>query len=249
MCKKYQELLFNKRWEEYKQFFQLEIFRYLVMWFSIVPIIAGIIAQLPEPLNIQIGHQVHPVQLTLPFNWQLLWLSSFFFVLALLIYKIYCPNFIHQYNKYSDYAAHNHDPRWLTTQVYDLLEFIGMKQHQKDKFIKRLYDKDYLNEVVDDDENILSHTDPKVESKQTTIRIFYQNKIYEFGMPINSHAEDVERSVFWEVFGSYSATRLWARNTIQVLLLISLILFLVSLLQHIIKGGVFVMHWIGNFFN
>lgn len=73
------------RWEEYQTFFQLIILRYLVVWFSLVPVIAGLVTQLPNPLPVTISDVTYKIELALPFYWQLLWISSFFFVIALAI--------------------------------------------------------------------------------------------------------------------------------------------------------------------
>ena len=105
------------RWEEYQAFFQLIILRYLIVWFSLVPVIAGLVTQLPDPLPVTIMNVTHDIELVLPFHWQLLWLSSLFFVIALAIYKVFCPKFIHKYNNFSDYCKYKHHPKNQRGQI------------------------------------------------------------------------------------------------------------------------------------
>lgn len=235
------------RWEEYQSFFQLIILRYLVVWFSIVPIIASLISQLPNPLPINIMGVPHEIDLTLPFYWQLLWLSSLFFVIALGLYKFYCPKFIHKYNNFSDYCAYKHHPRWLTWEAHRLL--LIADKNQRLKFIERLNTKNYLRTIKND-----VGTDtiecPIVGEQQTTINFRISDTLYQFGMPIISDTpNDSEKDIFYELFGRYSESRPIVRFLIKALLAVSLALFLAVLCQHIYNGSVFIYKWIFGFFN
>src|SRR5690606_38778117 len=86
-------------WQWYKGFFGIIILRYLVTWFAIVPIIAKLFSGLD--LSMKLGSantvEIHS-NLTLPFSLQILWLASFFYVLALLLYHFFCPSFIKKYS-------------------------------------------------------------------------------------------------------------------------------------------------------
>ena len=230
-----------ERWEEYQAFFQLIILKYLIVWFSLVPVIASLVTQLPDPLPITILGVTHNIELVLPFHWQLLWISSLFFVIALAIYKVRCPKFIHKYNNFSDYSEYKHHPRWLAWETHSLLKIANKKQ--KLKLLDRFEKKGYLTEL---ESNIASDLceEPTVENEQTVIEFKLKNKSYKFGMPINNSNGESEKDVFYEIFGRYSESRWFARLLIKILLVISLVLFIIVLGQHIYNGGIFAWDWI-----
>jgi hypothetical protein len=232
------------RWEEYKEFFQINIFRYLVLWFSIVPIIAGFVEQLPSPLPITIGGKTHEIELLLPFNWQLLWISSFFFMLAFIIYIVFCPKFIRKYNSYKDYQALSHDARWIVWEARNLLAKVN--NQQKDKLIERLITKKYLLELTDIKEFIKS-SKPVVKEKQTILYFEHKDKKYKLGIPILGRDDKIEHSekgVFYELFGRYSESKKIARIAILVFLILSFVFFLLVLLKHMYSGSLFIYPWI-----
>lgn len=231
------------RWEEYQTFFQLIILRYLVVWFSLVPVIAGIINQLPTPLPITLMGVTHTIELTLPFHWQLLWLSSLSFVIALGLFKLFCPKFVQKYSSFSEYSSYNNHPRWLAWETHSLLTSANV--NQKRKLVERLNEKKYLSRLeVNLDKDLCDK--PEVKEKQTIIKFRVDDQSYEFGMPIiqTPYDESSEKDVFYELFGRYSESRPGVRVIIKFLLIISLLLFLVVLLQHIISGAGFVWEWI-----
>jgi hypothetical protein len=45
MNNKLKQLFRVKQWEQYENYFQITIFKYLVLWFSIVLILAGVFTQ------------------------------------------------------------------------------------------------------------------------------------------------------------------------------------------------------------
>ncbi|MGB0835570.1 MAG: hypothetical protein ACPGR2_13745 [Psychrobium sp.] len=232
------------RWEAYQTFFQLIILRYLVVWFSLVPVIAGIVSQLPDPLPITINGVEHTIELTLPFHWQLLWLSSLFFVLALGLFKAFCPKFVQKYSNFSEYCSYDNHPRWLAWETHGLLNTANSKQKQK--LFERLGSKKYLRKLDIDLERELCEK-PDVQEKQTLIQFKMNGDSYQFGMPILlSENDQTEKDVFYEVFGRYSESYYPVRFLIKVLLITSLLLFLWVLGEHICNGAAFVYDWITN---
>jgi hypothetical protein len=122
-------------WQWYKNFFQLAIFKYLITWFAVVPILAKILMGIPEKIEIQTAHFFKIVlHIALPFKWELLWLSSLSFVIAFVLYKIFCPRFITTYSSFSDYKLYDHSPRWI---VWESAEVVKNKK-ELPKFFERL---------------------------------------------------------------------------------------------------------------
>ncbi|MGG2296791.1 hypothetical protein ACQUZQ_00455 [Aeromonas veronii] len=236
-----------KRWEEYQKFFQLIVLRYLVVWFSIVPIIAGLVSQLPDPLPVNILGNTYNIELTLPFHWQLLWISSLLFVISLGLYKFFCPSFIHKYNNFSEYSLYKHHPRWLAWEAHRLLRIANKKQ--KIKLIKRLETKGYIDRIEQNIDCDLIK-DPEVKEEQTIIKFKVDNVSYQFGMPINGRNNDeTEKDIFYELFGRYSESWVSIRLIIMILLFLSLCSFIIVLLQHIYSGGLFAYNWLLGFIN
>ena len=232
------------RWEEYKKFFHITIFRYLVLWFSVVPVVAGLVVQLPSPLKFQIDGKAYEIYLSLPFHWQLLWVSSLFFVIALFIYALRCPRFIHKYNTYKDYESFSHDARWMSWEASYLIA--EANDQQKDKLIKRLVTKKYLS-VLTVDDNFSASSEPQVEEKQTVLYFEHNGKKCKLGMPVLVDDEIVqgsEKGVFYELFGRYSESRELERKSIKVLLVLSSVLFLVVFLEHLFYGLSYVYCWV-----
>jgi hypothetical protein len=233
------------RWEEYQTFFQLIILRYLVVWFSLVPVIAGLVNQLPNPLPITLMGVEHKIELTLPFHWQLLWLSSLSFVIALGLFKFFCPKFVQKYSSFSEYSSYNNHPRWLTWETHRLLKAANEKQ--KSKLVERLKAKKYVTKLESNIDKDLCDS-PIVKEKQTVLQFKVDDESYEFGMPIlpNTDNQESEKDVFYELFGRYSESHYAVRVIIKVLLIFSLVLFLCVLIEHILNGAVFVWEWISG---
>lgn len=233
----------NWRWENYLNFFNIQIFRYLILWFSIVPIIAGITNQLPDPLSLAIGNDVHKIRLVLPFTWQLLWLSSLSFVISFVIYKFMCPDFILKYNSYSDYKARSHDRRWLSWEAYYMWRELDVEQ--KNKFVKVVIEKKFA-EKVHEAVSAESFNKPVVGGRQTIFYFSHNSENYKIALPsiIDGADHEVEQcGLFYEIFGRYTSSKIFARLFIFILLLLSLVLFSLAFIQHIVAGAKLVLAW------
>lgn len=223
------------RWEKYKGFFQVTVFRYLVLWFSIVPIVVTLLEGFQKPLVLMWNNQKIVLQLTLPFSWQLLWLSSLLFFIALALYHWWCPPFIKKYNQFSEYQSYANDPRWLAWEAKHVAEDPSLVA----KFTQRLTTKKFLK-VLPDDVSWDLNDNPTVEEQQTTLRFQSEGKKYALSTPIldqnNQPRADAEKGIFWEIFGRFSESKYSARLTILIFLILSSICFLVVLCQHIVFG-------------
>src|SRR5688572_30240002 len=101
-------------WQWYKDFFNVTVLRYLVTWFAIVPIAASFITNFKPHLKYKDLFEVDFLADTsLPLGLKVLWLSSLFFVIALLLYQWHCPGFIKTYSSFGDYKRHQHSSRWI----------------------------------------------------------------------------------------------------------------------------------------
>jgi len=224
-------------WQWFRDFFNVTIFRYFVTWFALVPVFAKILEKLPKEISIPLRDNIYTITLELPFKWEILWFSSLSFVTAFILYKIFVPKYITKYFSLKYYKEFEHSPRWLVWEAEILIE----SKTDLSKFIKRMKDKKY----------IIDHPDPsnyekgvKVEEKQTKLSFEYENKMYEFALPIlanNQNEDEIKttiaiREIFWEIFGRFSSSNLFIRGVIQLLLIISLVTFAIPFIQSIISG-------------
>jgi hypothetical protein len=221
-------------WQWQKGFFGAIVLRYLVTWFAIVPIIAKMFDSLH--FHISSGKEINfdfQSNVQLPFSLEMLWLSSLFFVVALLIYQIACPSFIKKYSSFGDYKKHLHSPRWIIHESLDILN----NANQLPKLFERMSTKEYLKPIEESiDENRV-----EVEKHQTVAYFKYKSKSYSIGLPVlksdmsvdQAGTELAELELFWEIFGRFSSSRSPWRQTIVILLIISGALFLYTLFEHI----------------
>lgn len=243
--KKYSEEKHWVHWQWYKSLFSIVIFRYFVTFFSIIPLLAKLLSQVPSKFKLTIGEEIYNVNLTLPFSWELLWVSAFLYTLSYVLYLVFCPRFIKTYNSYSEYNSHGHSPRWLVWLAKDIVN----DKHQVSKFFERMNEKKYLNNenIHSKDENL-----PRVsvENKQTTLRFLFSGKVYKFSMPILNNQKEIDSSatstadkeIFWEIFGRFASSKFGIRITIMFLLSISTILFSFVLIQNILEALFFILN-------
>jgi len=223
------------RWERYKGFFQTATVRYLIVWFTIVPIVATLLAGIPRPLPFERSGHTVSLDLDLPFSWEVLWLSSFFFFIGLVLYHLRCPAFVRRYNQFSDYLACAHDAGWLCQEARAVV-------HDKalvGTFSERLLAKKYAH-LLPPAAKWNETENPTIEEKQTKLRFRRGNDKLVLAMPVLDAAGHVdpeaERGLFWEIFGLFSGSRPASRAVVLVLLLASLVCFMFVLLQHIAYG-------------
>lgn len=244
----------NTHWQQYKQLFQISVLRYLVSWFAFVPIVASLFSLIPQKIQIKILNNSieYFISLKLPFDWKLLWLSSFFFVTAFLLRLIFCPSFVRKYNSYREYKNQENSPRYIVWEARKCL----IKKNPK--FIERLLKKKYFEEVPQ--ETFIQklaefHRKPcqkanreieyfaLVEESQTSLFYRFRDACYKLSMPQmregNTDFEKTdyyEKDLFWEIFGNYSSAKPLIRFLVSLFLFISAILFSIVLLQNIING-------------
>src|SRR4051794_14633667 len=90
-------------WQVFRDLFSIQILKYFVVWFSIVPIAVYVLQGVPENVRIFVTSD-QPISFTLglPFNWVVLWLASLAYTAALVIYKVFCPTLISRYHNFGE---------------------------------------------------------------------------------------------------------------------------------------------------
>ncbi|MGH1385955.1 hypothetical protein [Kordia sp.] len=226
-------------WQWFRDFFKITIFKYFVTWFALVPIFAKLSQYLPKVIRIQLSHyESYCINLSLPFKWEILWISSLLFVIAYILYLSFAPTFVKRYFSLKDYRDYEHSPRWI---VWESQKLIKSDYVDLDKFIGRMVKKEYVYKV--DDKSSFEDKKVIVDKKQTHLMFIYKNEKYKFSMPIlidnneDKHLTEIAvREIFWEVFARFSASKFGVRFAIQSFLIASLITFSIPLIQSIISG-------------
>ncbi len=136
-------------WQWYKFFFSLNYLRYFGTWFAISPIIATLTENSSRANRLCVDNICIEYSVSLPFSWWLLWLGSLFFIVAFALYQYFCPKFIKDYSSYADYDQSRHSPRWAAWEALYLIEDAARspKAYDVDKFIGRLLEKKYAQEI------------------------------------------------------------------------------------------------------
>jgi hypothetical protein len=203
-------------------------------------LVASLLSGLKTPLAIHVGAQEFTLALALPFSWQLLWVSSMFFFVALVIYHWRCPAFVKKYHNFSEYQEYGHDPRWLAHEV----KFLAADKKDLSDFTATLLTKGFAMATTDP---IATGKNPSVEAEQTVFRYINDKRTIVVATPVKKGeavVPDAERGLFWEIFASFSGSRPLSRLAILILLGLSAICFVYVLGEHVIQGFRYVSDWL-----
>lgn len=122
-----------------------------------------------------------------------------------------------------------------------------VEKKQKSKFINVMFDKKKLLERVTGEFDRSLLTQPNIQEDSTVSYFEHGNQVYKLAFPMGNGpeaSEDIQKGVFYEIFGRYSASNEISRWIVWILLLVSLGLFIIVLIQHVCTGGVYVLRWI-----
>lgn len=223
-------------WQWYRDFFALSYLRYMVGWFSIVPLMALVLGNIPETVQLTFTEPPTPLYIRLPFSWQILWAGSFCFFLAYLIYQFRVPTFVRRYHSLDDYKDKGHSPRWISWESKDVYEW----DIDKAKFVDRLQKKGYLHTSLSGD---IKSPEVVVIGPTTEFRFTHDGTHYVLSMPIvdDKGIEDEDataiavREIFWEIFGRYADSRLPERIVIKFLLVMAGLCVAIVVIEHIVN--------------
>lgn len=70
------------------------------IWLIIVPVAAKAASGLSESLSFEVGGATHSISLTLPFSWQIFFLSALIFVIGNILFVVFSPKFIQLYSDF-----------------------------------------------------------------------------------------------------------------------------------------------------
>ena len=216
---------YKSHWQNLRFFFSLTAVKFFVTWFAIAPIFVKVLEKLPPEIAVSINEKSYSIVLQLPFSWVLLWVASFVFTIALLIYYIRCPDFIKTNPSFSVFKDEQHSPRWLCWLLY----YSWTGSAQQEKLAERLTEKRLAERVYDLDENYFK---PQVEQRGTVWRFSHNSETYEVCIPTDLD-EETQREYFWEIFGRWSSSQPRVRTVIWMLILVAIVIVLYVVYENI----------------
>lgn len=207
-------------WQWYKEVFNQIIFKFFASFVSFLPLVAEVF----NPKNKEGATLNIEAQLKNVIAWQPLWFASILYIGAYILYIVFCPKYIKEYNNYKSYKDFLHSPRWIVW----LSQKIILDKKEFKKFMDRLATKKYLKQIP---VNTTIDNGIVVDTDQTILTLTFENKKYQIAMPILSDGildkeatENAEREIFWEIFGRYSSKFPVIRGLMITMLTISALL-------------------------
>ncbi|SEE28944.1 hypothetical protein SAMN04487765_2021 [Tenacibaculum sp. MAR_2010_89] len=178
----------------------------------IVPILLSI-------LNMEIlGDLQLPFQL--PFTLWLSWISAILYLIALTIYRIYCPKFIQEYRDFGQFFKRVHSHRWIVWEFY-----YNILKYETWELLRESYDKNIStvtkDEVLDNYfnsnnliENKVEMQKPKVEGRDIVLPFRLENnKNYLLKISEDDNKlDEKEKELFWMLYTSLTKQNEKART-------------------------------------
>jgi len=93
-------------WSNIKTLGNSKIVKSSYLWIVIVPILAKTLDKLNEVITINVFGAQISLNFTLPFTWKIFFFASLFFALGQLIFNIYCPPIIKNFQSFTDFQKH-----------------------------------------------------------------------------------------------------------------------------------------------
>ncbi len=114
---------FSLTWRKLVAILDTKFFASIYLWFFAIPILAKICAQFNNTITIYPfgSKEGLIITLELPFDWYILYFASFMFLLARLIYSMFCPVFLREFHNAGDAIAKGITVQQIIEQSSDFL--------------------------------------------------------------------------------------------------------------------------------
>lgn len=117
-------------WSFFSRVGNSKLLRELSRWFVLVPIMARMLVTLTREL-IQIPKLQFVSHFTLPFDWQLLYYSAFFFMLGGLVYEVRAPRIVKDFSSFFNFKRSMPSVSDLTDYFLEVGKFGKRKEEEK----------------------------------------------------------------------------------------------------------------------
>lgn len=226
-------MTFVRDWQFLRAFFGFHYFRYLVLWFAIVPVALSILRDVPNEIWLSIGPVPIKINTSLPFNWLFLWMCAVIYIVAWSIYLWRAPRFVKHYNNYTEYKIPDHSPRWIIWEWYHYLR--SAPWNAVDILISKGLVFDFKPDpTVQSQLENYPLTKPEKGKDETSFIFNRYGHFFRIGLgPDTPDCRKIEQELFWELFGATAGSRKYSRNLIWALLFVAGIMFASVIFQHI----------------
>lgn len=253
-------ILYFFSWERTTKIFTLNYFRFLVSYFSLTPIIASSLNSATSSVCQKNQNSIYCTTLTsinhLPFSWEILWFSSLFYLMSMILYSFMCPNFIRKYKNIQFYDSLKLPSDYIKHEWRNFLEkykiFLMHNYYHYDK--KNKFIENCVNEC---DFRLDIRTEKEIHKDATFVHENLQNKYTYFyivsylgdkKITISPKDSLMSREVYIEkcndsfisLYKIYENSRLFSKSICYILLSISFILFLIVFCESIIHTIIYI---------
>jgi len=104
-------------WDTIKGFGQAKALRASYLFLFLVPILAKLLGNIPPTVLIPIFQIELEIPLALPFSWYVFFMSACFASIGNMVYSIFCPDLIKNYEDYIVFDEHARDGTYLRAYV------------------------------------------------------------------------------------------------------------------------------------
>lgn len=239
-------------WQFLTGFFKFSFVKLFISWFAIVPVALYLFRRIPEVVIVSTAPNVEfELQFGLPFNWVILWIASLLFVLAAVLFAVFCPSFIKRHDTYEKYKIVGHSPRWVVWEVHYALESkskswlgdyddtIAMRTRFVQKGLAELVSP--TDHPIPKDEN--SFVSP--ENDRTVVYFRHGDDVYKmYSKQAPSEEDRRENDIFWELFGYLAKTHPKVRGAIKWLIIVAFFGVAAVVLQNIWFAFEYIWQWL-----
>ena len=137
-------LQYVPHWVQLKVLGNNKFIRSSYFWLFFVPTAAKVMNKINSTADIKLFGAVFTINISLPFSWQLFYLSSIFFALGSAVFQIHCPASLKKYSSFNDWKEHGKDESALIISFLALYREkfphwpFKISDDQKNYFIKFL---------------------------------------------------------------------------------------------------------------
>lgn len=132
------------KWSTLNGISQSKAVKSVAIWFILVPALAKLFSAVESNQTFSLFGAALTVNLSLPFQWTLLFYASCFFLLSSVLYSLFCPEFIKNYANYSDFKSKQQSRTQLHSYFADIIKpFARNKLSNKNLGILTSYLENY----------------------------------------------------------------------------------------------------------
>ncbi|WP_148300003.1 hypothetical protein [Acetobacter papayae] len=246
-------------WEFLNRIFTIEYFRFFLFGFTVTPIFVNFIDLINKKSCGLSGVSANNIciissGLSLPFSWEAMWIASIIYLIAYVVYLLFCPPFIRKYKNIENYISKALPNRNI---AHEWLEFIRKNKEiliDNNDFFQKLRDSSFNSRV-----NIEINTKKDLEelyikefinenksgiliSSNNSFTIYgnFEGKTLIFNYNPDSKSSDIQisenyKEIVLSLFDINEKTKTISKVICYILLIFSFFFFLIILYQNISK--------------